>query len=178
MKIKITGTSRPSRKQPDELALWKKTDPIWLLRQCLGNKLRSKHWRSAHFAKKKWLDAFTASASIEGSPVEAPALVVIRHALPRCPDVDAPIKVILDAVQEMMFVNKDDSSVGTLIIVREKPDPDPYVHIEATSFSKAPFRTQQLASDALRDAHATLTKDRSNEADKAKDSVGRKPRQK
>jgi hypothetical protein len=160
MKIKITGTSRPSRKQPDDLALWKRTDPIWLLRQCLGNKLRSKHWRSAHFAKKKWLDAFTANVCVEGSPVEAPALVVIRHALPRCPDVDAPVKVILDAIQEMMFVNGDDSSVGALIIVREKPDSDPYVSVEATSFSGSPFRTQQLASDALRDAHIALTKDK------------------
>lgn len=160
MKIKITGTSRPSRKQPDELALWKRTDPIWLLRQCLGNKLRSKHWRSAHFAKKKWLDAFLANASIEGSPVNAPALVIIRHALPRYPDVDAPIKVILDAVQDMMFVNSDDSSVGTLIITREKPDSDPYVSIEAESFIDSPFRAQQLASDALRDAHLTLTKDK------------------
>ena len=123
---KIEGTSTPSKaKDPNANALWKKTDPIWLLRQCLGNKLRSTHWRKAHAAKKRWLDAYRANVEMVGEPVKPPAFVIIEHSFPRAPDIDAPIKVLLDALQEDMLTSGDDKDIHCLLISRKKPDPNP-----------------------------------------------------
>jgi len=148
--VKLEGTKAPSKaKAPDDNALWKKTDPIWLLRQCLGNKLRSTHWRSAHNAKKKWLNAYKANVQIMGEPVKPPAFVIIEHSFPRSPDIDAPIKVLLDALQEDILTSKDDKDIHCLLISRKKPDPNPAVYITAVSLSEEPFLAHRLAAEHI-----------------------------
>lgn len=150
MTLFISGKRPPSRtKEKEEYALWKKTDPIWLLRQCLGNKLRSKHWRVAYHAKKKWLDAARANATVIGEPVEPPVLLVVRHGLTHCPDVDAPVKVVLDAIQDVMITTNDDRDISTLLVLKKdigKKD-NPYVYVEAVSM---------LDDDALTRAQIAL----------------------
>jgi len=154
MTFYISGVRPPSRtKEKDEYALWKKTDPIWLLRQCLGNKLRSQHWRAAHHAKKKWLSAVETCATTTGEPVEPPVLLVVRHGLTHCPDVDAPVKVVLDAIQDIMITTHDDRDISTLLVLKKdigKKD-NPYVYVEAVSM---------LDDDALTRAHIALNEAR------------------
>tara|TARA_R100000306_G_C4362773_1_gene136122 strand:- start:64 stop:534 length:471 start_codon:yes stop_codon:yes gene_type:complete len=155
MTFYISGVRPPSRtKEKDEYALWKKTDPIWLLRQCLGNKLRSQHWRAAHHAKKKWLDAVETCATTSGEPVSPPVLLIVRHGLTHCPDVDAPVKVVLDAIQETMITTHDDRDISTLIVLKKnigKKD-NPYVYVEAVSMldDDALFRAQIALDEARR----------------------------
>lgn len=147
---KIDGTKAPSKaKDPDGHALWKKTDPIWLLRQCLGNKLRSTHWRAAHTAKKKWLGAYKAHIQLMGEPVKPPAFVIVEHSFPGAPDIDAPIKVLLDALQEDMLTSGDDKDIHCLLISRKKPDPNPAVYITAVSLSEEPFMAHRLAAEHI-----------------------------
>ena len=150
MTLFISGARPPSRtKEKEKYALWKKTDPIWLLRQCLGNKLRSKHWRIAYHAKKKWLDAARVNATTTGEPVEPPVLLVVRHGLTHCPDVDAPVKVVLDAIQDVMITTNDDRDISTLLVLKKdigKKD-NPYVYVEAVSM---------LDDDALTRAQIAL----------------------
>ena len=147
---KIEGAKAPSKaKDPDGNALWKKTDPIWLLRQCLGNKLRSTHWRSAHAAKKKWMNAYKANVQMMGEPVKPPAFVIIEHSFPRTPDIDAPIKVLLDALQEDILTTGDDKDIHCLLISRKKPDPNPAVYITAVSLSDEPFLAHRLAAEHI-----------------------------
>ena len=154
--MEIRGSHPPSRKKdPEAHARWKKEDPIWLLRQCLGNRLRSKHWRTSHHAKKKWLDAFNALASFSGEAVDPPALVVVHHALPMHPDIDAPIKVLLAAVQDRMVTNQDDNAAAVLVITREparRGKVDPHVTISATSLVCKGLDSLESAHDALAEA--------------------------
>ena len=148
--VRIEGTKAPSKaKDPNGNALWKKTDPIWLLRQCLGNKLRSTHWRSAHAAKKRWLDAYRANIQMMGDPVKPPAFVIIEHSFPRTPDIDAPIKVLLDALQEDILTSGDDKDIHCLLISRKKPDPNPAGYVTAVSLSEEPFMAHRLAAEHI-----------------------------
>ena len=124
---------------------------MWLLRQCLANKLRSRHWRAAHGAKKKWLESFEKHAVITGEPVEPPALVIIHHALPRHPDVDAPLKVVLDAVQEKMFTTHDDNAVRGLVVVpvrAQRGKVDPHIIVEAMPMGEGASVTRAWAAIA------------------------------
>ena len=156
MRVEIRGSHPPSRKKdPEAHARWKKEDPIWLLRQCLGNRLRSKHWRTSHHAKKKWLDAFNALARFSGEAVDPPALVVVHHALPMHPDIDAPIKVLLDAVQDKMFTNHDDDAASVLVVTREharRGAVDPHVIVSATPLVCKGLDFLDPAHDALAEA--------------------------
>jgi hypothetical protein len=148
--VEIRGTKAPSKKKdPVAYQHWRKTDPIWLLRRCLGNRLRSKHWRSAHYAKKKWFEAYRASAVIEGEPVEPPALVVVIHELPQCPDIDAPIKVLLDAIQGDVLTTKDDKGFSAQLTVRKKPESDPLVRVIVLSLTKEPYMCNQMLLDVF-----------------------------
>ena len=156
MRVEIRGSHPPSRKKdPEAHARWKKEDPIWLLRQCLGNRLRSKHWRTSHHAKKRWLDAFNALASFSGEAVDPPALVVVHHALPMHPDIDAPIKVLLDAVQDKMFTNHDDDAASVLVVTREharRGVVDPHVIVSAASLVGAGLDSLEAANDEIASA--------------------------
>ena len=85
IRIEINGEFQPLKKDgatPEDVKNWKKTDPLYLLRMALTNKLRSKHWRSAHAAKAKWMAAAEKHAQVIGNAAETPAFVVIEHALP------------------------------------------------------------------------------------------------
>lgn len=148
--IRVEGRSAPSKKkEPDAHALWKRTDPLWLLRQCLGNKLRSKHWRIAHAAKKKWLNSYSACVEITGPPVKPPAMVMVEHSLPQCPDIDAPVKVLLDAIQGDILTTGDDKGIHCLLVTRKKPDPHPTVYVTAVSLSEEPFLAHRLAAEHI-----------------------------
>ena len=66
--IVIEGEHVPLKKDGGDekkKKLFKRTDPIALLRNALANKLRSKHWRIAHAAKSKWLAAAKAGAKVK-----------------------------------------------------------------------------------------------------------------
>ena len=134
---------------------WKKEDPIWLLRQCFANKQRNRHWRSAHADKAKCLQALRAMAQIEGEAVAPPALVIFRHCLTHKPDIDAPIKVILDAFQQDMLTTGDDKDIAGLIVVKEvaAPKQNPFVEVIALSITDSPYETQYMASEALASLH-------------------------
>jgi hypothetical protein len=153
IRVKLEGMHQPSKKEnPAVHALWKKTDPICLLRNCLGNKLRSKHWRNSHHAKTAWTAGMERSAVVDGEPVRPPALVVVFHALPGKPDVDAPVKVVLDAVQKIVFTTKDDSAASVLMVVRrraERGKVNPHVEVIAESLLDNPFRAAEIAAEAL-----------------------------
>jgi hypothetical protein len=137
--IEIHGTHMPLKKDGgDEKAkkLWKRTDPLYLLRMALANKLRSKHWRYAHHAKKKWMDSAKTNSKVSGTPVKGPAIVVVEYALPGGCDIDAPVKVLLDAYQEVLFESGDDKDIESLTLRRHKTERkklEPQVHIYAYS---------------------------------------------
>ena len=123
IKIEINGEFQPVKKDgagPEHVKQWKKEDPLYLLRMALTNKLRSKHWRSAHAAKKKWMEAAKKHATIYGDAAETPATVVIEHALPNKCDIDAPVKVLLDAFQSVLLSSGDDKDIETLILKRKQ----------------------------------------------------------
>ena len=124
--------------------VFKSKDPISLLRKALVNKLRSTHWRQAHAAKKNWMEAAKKHSQISGAPVEGPAIVIVVHCLPGRCDIDAPIKVLLDAFQQDLFASGDDKSADSLIIRKIDPKRNhitPQVHIYAlakeTEFEEA-----------------------------------------
>jgi hypothetical protein len=123
IRIEINGEFQPIKKDgagPDQVKKWKKEDPLYLLRMALVNKLRSKHWRSAHAAKKNWMEAAEKHAKIIGTPAETPATVIIEHALPNKCDIDAPVKVLLDAFQSVLLDTGDDKDIETLILRRKE----------------------------------------------------------
>ena len=122
IRIEINGEFQPLKKEgagPQDVKQWKKKDPLYLLRMALTNKLRSKHWRSAHAAKANWLEASEKHAKIIGTPVKTPAIVIIEHALPNKCDIDAPVKVLLDAFQSVLLDSGDDKDIETLILRRK-----------------------------------------------------------
>jgi hypothetical protein len=123
IRIEINGEFQPLKKDgatPEDVKNWKKTDPLYLLRMALTNKLRSKHWRSAHAAKAKWMAAAEKHAQIIGNAAETPAFVIIEHALPNKCDIDAPVKVLLDAFQSVLLDSGDDKDIETLILKRKE----------------------------------------------------------
>ena len=123
IRIEINGEFQPLKKEgagPEDVKRWKKTDPLYLLRMALTNKLRSKHWRSAHAAKKNWMEAAKKHAQIYGDAAKTPATVVIEHALPNKCDIDAPVKVLLDAFQSVLLSSGDDKDIETLILKRKQ----------------------------------------------------------
>lgn len=123
IRIEINGEFQPLKKDgatPEDVKAWKKTDPLYLLRMALTNKLRSKHWRSAHAAKAKWMAAAQKHAAIIGNAAQTPAFVVIEHALPNKCDIDAPVKVLLDAFQSVLLDSGDDKDIETLILKRKE----------------------------------------------------------
>jgi hypothetical protein len=170
--VSVTGEKAPSRKKdPVGHERWKGSDPIWLLRRCLGNRLRSKHWRSAHYAKKKWLEAYRSAVVIEGEPVEPPALVVVIHALPQCPDIDAPIKVLLDAVQEDVLTTKDDKGIHAQLTIRKKPDSDPFVKVIAMSMVSEPYACNKIMLELFGEHQSNEIKKAGNREKKRKDHI-------
>ena len=122
IRIEVNGEFQPLKKDgatPEDVKAWKKSDPLYLLRMALANKLRSKHWRSAHAAKTKWMEAAKNHAKVVGNAAEAPAFVIIEHALPNKCDIDAPVKVLLDAFQSVLLDTGDDKDIQTLILKRK-----------------------------------------------------------
>lgn len=150
--IVIEGEHVPLKKDGGDekkKKLFKRTDPIALLRNALANKLRSKHWRIAHAAKSKWMAAAKAGAKVSGDAVGGEAIVIVIHSIPGRCDIDAPIKVLLDAFQEDLFADGDDRSAESLVIRRVDPDRKtmrPQVHIYA--YSKATELEEACAAAA------------------------------
>tara|TARA_R110000851_G_scaffold199779_2_gene350862 strand:+ start:476 stop:997 length:522 start_codon:yes stop_codon:yes gene_type:complete len=119
--IEVRGTFPPLKKDgatPATKKKWKKTDTLYLLRKALMNKLRSKHWRVAHAAKKNWMESATKNAKICGDAVQPPAIVIVQHSLPGGCDIDAPVKVLLDAFQSILLTTGDDKDIETLVLKR------------------------------------------------------------
>lgn len=119
IRIEINGEFQPLKKEgagAKDVKKWKKTDPLYLLRMALVNRLRSKHWRVAHAAKKNWMEAAQKHAKIVGDAAKTPALVIIEHALPNKCDIDAPVKVLLDAFQSVLLDTGDDKDIETLVL--------------------------------------------------------------
>lgn len=154
--IKITGEFQPLKKDgagPEDVKRWKRTDPLYLLRMALTNKLRSKHWRSAHAAKKKWMEAAQKHAKISGNAAGTPATVIIEHALPNKCDIDAPVKVLLDAFQSVLLSSGDDKDIETLILKRktcERNGQEPEVVIYAYSTEDFAKLSRKIVSGANR----------------------------
>ena len=144
IRIEINGEFQPLKKDggtPEDVKKWKKTDPLYLLRMALTNKLRSKHWRSAHAAKSNWMEATKKHAKIHGVAAKTPATVIIEHALPNKCDIDAPVKVLLDAFQSVLLDTGDDKDIETLILKRKdcgRKTQKPKVVIYAYSSSEFP----------------------------------------
>jgi hypothetical protein len=140
-------------------AMWKKTDPIYALRQCLGNSMRSKHWRVAHKNKKHFLDVAKNCAQILGAACEPPVLVVMKMAISSRMDTDAPVKALLDAFQDVLFTTGDDSAAGPLVLIPYHParggknqeEMIPHVTISAASMSKDPATASRMLSEAMRE---------------------------
>lgn len=154
--IKISGSFMPLKKDgatDKDKKVFKRKDPISLLRKALANKLRSTHWRSAHAAKANWMEAAKANAQVSGDAVEGDAIVIVVHALPGKCDIDAPIKVLLDAFQDVLFRGGDDKSIESLVV--RKLDPtrkglSPQVHIWALSKESEYEEAVRMSSEAFR----------------------------
>jgi len=155
--VYLQGNHRPLKADgPKLLKLWSKTDPICLLRQCLVNKMRSRHWRGAANAKKKWMEVCHAMLEVDGKPVSGPAVVVIEQAIPGNCDTDAAVKAILDGIQHCVFESGDDRSMGPLVVVPRKPTRKglkPYVKVMVASIADEPAVAQQLVAEGLLLAH-------------------------
>lgn len=153
--IEIDGEFQPIKKDgagPEDVKRWKKEDPLYLLRMALVNKLRSKHWRSAHAAKKNWMEAAEKHAKISGTPAETPATVIIEHALPNKCDIDAPVKVLLDAFQSVLLSSGDDKDIELLILRRKeckRNEQKPRVVIYA-------YSNKQFASFSRKDVQGSV----------------------
>jgi hypothetical protein len=140
-------------------AMWKKTDPIYALRQCLGNSMRSKHWRVAHKNKKHFLDVARNCAKVLGTACEPPVLVVMKMAISSRMDTDAPVKALLDAFQDILFTTGDDSAAGPLVLIPYHPirggknqeEIIPHVTINAASISRDPSAASRMLSEAMRE---------------------------
>jgi len=157
--IEIHGGFLPLKKDgatDKDKKKFKSKDPIERLRKALANKLRSTHWRSAHGAKVKWMEAAAAHSKVSGTPVEGHAIVVVIHCLPGRCDIDAPIKVLLDAFQGQLFADGDDKSAQSLIIRKMEPkrnDLNPQVHVYAFSKETEYEEAIRTASEALSAHH-------------------------
>tara|TARA_R110000751_G_scaffold137823_1_gene241262 strand:- start:1459 stop:1953 length:495 start_codon:yes stop_codon:yes gene_type:complete len=119
--IEISGEFQPLKSKGFtvlDVKKWKKNDPLYLLRKALANKLRSKHWRIAHAAKKNWMASAEKNAKVSGNAVRPPAIVIIEHCLPGGCDIDAPVKVLLDAFQGVLLTTEDDKDIETLVLKR------------------------------------------------------------
>lgn len=71
------------------------------------------------------------------------------------PDIDAPIKVLLDAVQDKMFTNHDDDAASVLVVTREharRGAVDPHVIVSATPLVCKGLDFLDPAHDALAEA--------------------------
>ena len=146
MPLKKDGATEKDKK------VFKRRDPISLLRKALANKLRSTHWRSAHAAKANWMEAAKAHAEVSGDAVEGDAIVIVVHALPGKCDIDAPIKVLLDAFQDVLFRGGDDRSIESLAIRKLEPTRkglSPQVHIWALSKDTEYEEAIRIASGAF-----------------------------
>ena len=165
IRIEINGEFQPLKKEgagPEDVKRWKKTDPLYLLRMALTNKLRSKHWRSAHAAKKNWMEAAKKHAQIHGDAAETPATVVIEHALPNKCDIDAPVKVLLDAFQSVLLSSGDDKDIETLILKRkecERNIANPKVVIYAYSTKDFARLSREIVSSADKDVGSKKKKE-------------------
>ena len=159
IRIEIHGKHIPLKKNGgDEKAkkLWRRTDPLYLLRMALANKLRSKHWRHAHRAKTQWMEAAKKHSKVFGSPVKGPAVVIIEYALPGGCDIDAPVKVLLDAYQEELFESKDDKDIESITLRRHKAgrnEVEPQVHIYAYSKESEINEARRRSSEAFVSTH-------------------------
>ena len=122
IRIEINGEFPPLKSKgatDKDIKVYRRTDPLYLLRKALTNKLRSKHWRVAHAAKKNWVAAAEKHAKIVGNAAKTPALVIIEHTLPNKCDIDAPVKVLLDAFQSVLLDTGDDKDIETLVLRRK-----------------------------------------------------------
>jgi len=153
--IKISGSFMPLKKDgatEKDKKVFKRKDPISLLRKALANKLRSTHWRSAHAAKANWMEAAKKNAEVSGDAVEGDAIVIVVHALPGKCDIDAPIKVLLDAFQDVLFKDGDDKSIESLVIRKFEPRRggiEPQVHIWGLSKETEYEEALRLSSEAF-----------------------------
>ena len=157
--VEIHGTHMPIKKDgadESDKKKWKRSDPLYLLRMALANKLRSKHWRYAHGAKTKWMAAAQTHSKVSGTPIEGPAIVVIEYALPGGCDIDAPVKVLLDAYQGVLFESGDDKDIESLVLRRHKPVRNklqPQVHIYAYSKESEINEARRRATGAFDSVH-------------------------
>ena len=122
IRIEINGEFPPLKSKgatDKDIKVYRKTDPLYLLRKALTNKLRSKHWRVAHAAKKNWVEAAKKHAKIVGNAAKTPALVIIEHTLPNKCGIDAPVKVLLDAFQSVLLDTGDGKDIETLVLRRK-----------------------------------------------------------
>tara|TARA_R100000664_G_C2725845_1_gene117852 strand:- start:382 stop:882 length:501 start_codon:yes stop_codon:yes gene_type:complete len=153
--IKVKGSFMPLKKDgatEKDKKVFKRRDPINLLRKALANKLRSKHWRAAHAAKANWMEAAKENAEVSGDAVEGDAIVIVVHALPGKCDIDAPIKVLLDAFQDVLFRGGDDKSVESLVIRKLEPTRkgiEPQVHLFALSKDTEYEEAIKMSSEAF-----------------------------
>ena len=156
IRIEIDGEFQPLKKDgagPEDVKKWKRSDPLYLLRMALTNKLRSKHWRSAHAAKKKWMEAAQKHSKVSGNAAETPATVIIEHALPNKCDIDAPVKVLLDAFQSVLLSSGDDKDIETLILKRktcERNGQEPKVVIYAYATEQFEGLSRKIISSSSR----------------------------
>ena len=153
--IKVKGSFMPLKKDgatEKDKKVFKRRDPINLLRKALANKLRRKHWRAAHAAKANWMEVAKENAEVSGDAVEGDAIVIVVHALPGKCDIDAPIKVLLDAFQDVLFRGGDDKSIESLVIRKLEPTRkgiEPQVHLWALSKDTEYEEAIRMSSEAF-----------------------------
>ena len=157
--IEIHGEFIPLKKDGGDdktKKLWRRTDPLYLLRMALANKLRSKHWRHAHRAKTQWMEASEKHSKVSGSPIKGPAIVIVEYALPGGCDIDAPVKVLLDAYQTKLFESGDDKDIESITLRRHKAERSqlkPQVHIYAYSKESELSEARRRSSEAFNSDH-------------------------
>ena len=160
IRIEINGEFQPLKSKgatDKDIKKYQKTDPLYLLRKALMNKLRSKHWRSAHAAKANWMEAAEKAAKVFGTKAETPALVIIEHALPNKCDIDAPVKVLLDAFQSVLLDTGDDKDIETLVLRKsecKRGIRNPKVVIYA--FSREEAGEERIGSESFGKANRDL----------------------
>ena len=153
--IKVKGSFIPLKKDgatEKDKKVFRRKDPISLLRKALANKLRSKHWRAAHAAKANWMEAAKENAEVSGAAVEGNSIGIVVHALPGKCDIDAPIKVLLDAFQDVLFRGGDDKSIESLVIRKLEPTRkgiEPQVHLWALSKDTEYEEAIRMSSEAF-----------------------------
>ena len=118
-KLSVIGEHEPPR-DSHEHKMWKRVDPIALLRSTFANQQRSRHWRIAHGAKKAFQAAAVNSAKCVGDKIDGPAFLAIATCLNRC-DLDAPLKSLIDSTQELALASGNDKDIASISVIPFKP---------------------------------------------------------